>query len=154
MPKETDKWEAMEWIPHVEQMLQKLAIWVLELVAHAGGVEGLFLNMAATKTKSCKRMDPNSSKNSSSLALSQDPESNSDNEFDGPDALKEFKAGVFPISMVDQVEGLLYPTLELEDGYIQSLLGSCSWGLKSGQICLDIGVKLYMAWSKLCDESD
>ncbi|KAH9825116.1 hypothetical protein DFH28DRAFT_877927, partial [Melampsora americana] len=135
--KPMDYWLRVKISPQTNQ-LKKLAIWVLELVAHAGGVEGLFSGMAATKTKSCNRMDPNtlrtisqvgmgisfertSSKKSSSLASSQDSESNSDNEFDGPDALEEFEAGVFPISMVDQVEGLLDPTLGLEDGYIDTL---------------------------------
>ena len=151
--KPMDYWLRVKISPQTKQ-LKKLAILVLELVAHAGGVEGLFSDMTATKTKSRNQMDPNtlrmilqvemglsceqsSSKKSSSLAASQDPgvESNSDNEFDGPDALEEFEAGVFPVSMVDQVEGLLDPILGLEDGYIDTLFDLSDF--ETRQTCVD-----------------
>ena len=125
--------------PQTKQ-LKTLAIRVLELVPHAGGVQGLFSDMTGTKTKNRNRMDPDilrmisqigmglsfeqsSSKKSISIAAQDDQggESDSDNNFDGPDALEEFEAGIFPVSMVDQVEGLLDPNLGLEDGYIDSL---------------------------------
>lgn len=126
-------------VPSQQSPLKRLAIQVLQIGPHAAGVESVFSDMGATKTKSRPRMNTNTLKmctqvrmhltseatnlrpSTSSKKSRTQKESNEDTDltvsnFDSTDDLEYFEEGVF--ADMDPIDPSLYID---ETGFITTL---------------------------------
>ncbi|EGF98369.1 uncharacterized protein MELLADRAFT_73609 [Melampsora larici-populina 98AG31] len=119
--------------------LKTFAIKVLDLVAHAAGVESLFSDMGATKTKNRSRLtkthltmisqvrltllnhtEPNESNTGTEIEIVENSPEDFSGGFSGPDELEQFETGIF-LPEDAPIDPFLLPMNPGFDGLISTL---------------------------------